>query len=960
MKKTKSVFSLLEKDLRKLVGRRFKSPTPIQERVIPAILDGKDVLTISETGSGKTEAVMLPIFDLWLRDKPQPFSILYITPLRSLNRDLLKRINWWSKELGFDVSVRHGDTTQYERKMQAENPPDMLILTPETLQASMTGKIMREHFKNVRYIVVDEVHELVSSKRGVQLSIGLERLKELIKSGGNEEPRIMGISATIGSPQEVVNFLTSRQRERKLEIIDTSRAHRRDISVETPPVISGDPMLAKQLFVGPETAARVRRITELIKEKKSVLTFTNTREFAEILSSRIKTVDKNLSVETHHSSLSRDVRIASEKDFKEGKIKSLICTSSLELGIDIGLIDYMVQYQSPRQVAKFLQRLGRAGHSLDRVSSGVIISSDSDDCFESAVIAKHSLRGLIEPTRIYRKSLDVLAHQIIGITMDEYRVPMDRAYEIIRRAYPYENLTKDEFFDVCRVLERLRFVWIEETGGEVIIKRRRAATQYYYTNLSTIPSMKNYQIFDVISNRPVGTLDAEFITLNGSPGTSFIVKGQGWRILEIREHRNRVYVEPIHGLQAAIPAWEGELIPVPWEIARGVALLRSTISKMISEGKRKSTITGWITRNYPVNREVANKIHAITKKHSEWGPIPDSDTVLIEHHVAEGETWVIFHSLWGSLVNETIGRVLTTLLITKYGSVGLKVDPYRIIIRLPSGYIPMWKEVIDTFRQLKPKEIPMILDLTLPNTELFRWRFLHIAKRFGIISQDAEYGKGYLKKIVESYTGTAPFREAVNEIKQEKLDIPKAMEVMKKIREKEIRLVVRNGLSPFGESGISYNYEVVASGRPETEIFDAFRERLMETRIGLVCTQCGKWAIIHQVSDLPKDFMCPLCGAKSIAVVPEKRILDAQNIIQKSKSGRDLKRLEKEWFDRMQDSASMVLGSGKNAVIVLAGRGIGPKTAGRILARFPEEEELLHEILKEERKYARNRRFWKG
>ena len=144
-----NVFGSLEKELRKVVGSRFKTPTPIQERVIPAILEGKDVLTISETGSGKTEAVMLPIFDLWLRDKPAPISILYITPLRSLNRDLLKRILWWSKKLEFDVSVRHGDTTQYERKMQAENPPDMMIVTPETLQAAMTGKIMKEHFKNV-------------------------------------------------------------------------------------------------------------------------------------------------------------------------------------------------------------------------------------------------------------------------------------------------------------------------------------------------------------------------------------------------------------------------------------------------------------------------------------------------------------------------------------------------------------------------------------------------------------------------------------------------------------------------------------------------------------------------------------------------------------------------------------------------------------------------------------------
>jgi ATP-dependent Lhr-like helicase len=259
----------------------------------------------------------------------------------------------------------------------------------------------------------------------------------------------------------------------------------------------------------------------------------------------------------------------------------------------------------------------------------------------------------------------------------------------------------------------------------------------------------------------------------------------------------------------------------------------------------------------------------IIEKQIKWGFVPDENNMLIEHHVADGETWVIFHSPWGSLVNETIGRVLSTLLITKYGSVGLQTDPYRIVIRLPSGYIPMWKEVIDTFKELKPDEIPMILDLTLPNTELFRWRFLHVAKRFGIISQNAEYGKGYLKKIVDSYAGTAPYKEAMNEIRQEKLDVERAVKLMKLIKQKKVKVKIINGLSPLGESGIKYNYEIVASGKPEQEIFDAFKQRLMETRVGLVCTQCGKWGIIHQVSDLPSNYMCPLCGSKMGAGRPE-------------------------------------------------------------------------------------------
>jgi ATP-dependent Lhr-like helicase len=955
MKTQKNVFGLLEKDLRKIVGSRFKSPTPIQEKVIPAILDGKDVLTISETGSGKTEAVMLPIFDLWLRDKPNPISILYITPLRSLNRDLVKRILWWSNQLEFEVSVRHGDTSAYERKMQAENPPDMLIVTPETLQAILTGKTMREHLKNIKFIVIDEVHEIVTSKRGVQLALGLERLKELIKSGGSEEPRIMGVSATVGSPQEVVNFLTSRRRKRPLEIIDTSKSERREIFVESPVSGPEDRAAASRLYVGPETAARVRRIIELIKQKKSTLTFTNTREFAEILSSRIKTLDASLPVETHHSSLSRDVRINTEKEFKEGNIRALVCTSSLELGIDVGLIDFMIQYQSPRQVAKFLQRLGRAGHSLEKVSSGVIISSDEDDCFESAVIAKHSLEGRIEPTQIYKKSLDVLAHQIIGMAMDEYKVSLDRIYGIVTRAYPFESLSKEEFLGVCKILEKLRFIWFDDGG----VRMRKAAWEYYFSNLSTIPSIKNYQIFDIVSNKPVGTLDAEFISLNGSPGTSFIVKGQCWRILEVREQNNRVYVEPQRGLQAAIPAWEGELIPVPMAISQGVAKLRREIAEMISAGKKQPEIIEHVTHEYPIDKEASRKMCNLMKRQVQWGPVPDEHRLLVEHHVAEGETWVIFHSPFGSLVNETIGRVLTSLLLVKYSAVGLKTDPYRIVIRLPSGLVPVWQEIIETFKQLKPEEIPGIMKSTLPGTELFRWRFLHVAKRFGIIARDADYGKGYLKKIVEVYAGTAPHHEAMNEILQEKLDIPGAVKVMKAIRSGAVKLDVRQGLSPIGEAGIKYNYEVVATGRPEQEIFNIFKERLMNTRVGLVCTQCGKWAIMHQVSDLPDGLKCPICEASAIAVVPEQHILDAQKIIKKYKGGRELTRLENTWLDKTMNTASLVMGSGREAVIVLAGRGIGPRTAGRLLSKQAHGDELLQEILKAERQYARTKQFWR-
>lgn len=948
------VFEIFSEKLQDIIRERgFVEPTPIQEKGIPPIHAGENILLIASTGTGKTESCLLPIFDRFARKERKPISILYITPLKSLNRDLLKRILWWANGLGFDVSVRHGDTTQYERSMQAENPPSMLISTPETLQAVLTGKIMRGHLSNIRWIVIDEVHELVNNKRGIQLSIGLERLKELIKSHGNPEPQIIGLSATVGSPKDVARFLTAGK---PCRIVNTVKKGNLNLMVESPKPGKRDVELSPEIFMGPSTTARLRRIEQLIKEKKSVLTFTNTRESAEILSSRLGVLDKDLPIETHHSSLSKGVRIRAEEGFKKGEIKSLVCTSSLELGIDIGLIDFILQYISPRRVAKVLQRVGRSGHTTTGVSDGVIISSEPDDCFESTVIAAFALDGRIEQTRVYKKALDVLGHQIVGLSLEEYRIPFKRAYSIIKRAWPYSGLARGEFLEVCRLMQRLGFIWLDskdmnsDRPGDLLIKRRRRAWEYYFQNLSTIPDTKNYQIFDVISNQPVGTLDAEFIVLHGNPGTSFICKGQAWKILEL--HGSKVMVEPVKGIEAAIPAWEGELIPVPFAVAQGVGMLRAEISRKLELPKAR--LLDRLVSSYPITRDVAEKLYSTVRKQAGWGMVPDDRNILIEHFQIEGEACVIIHACFGSLINETLGRALSTMLITKLGSVGLQTDPYRITIKLQAGE---WEDVAETFRKLDPETVEMILKLTLPNTELFRWRFLHVARRLGIISRDADFGTGYLKKIIESYKNTAPHREALHEIFTEKLDLAGAGEVLKQIRSGKIRVKVCQGLSPIGELGLARRYEVVAPKKPDKEIFNVFRKRLMDTKVRLICCQCG-WAITYPVKRLSEDIHCAQCQAKLMGVIKPYEF-DKEILLNKYVKKRALTKEEMGEVSSVMDTASLVVSSGRDAAVVLAGRGIGPRAAKRILRRPGRGDELLKDILREEQMYARTKRFWR-
>jgi ATP-dependent Lhr-like helicase len=943
------VWELFSEKLQALIKERgFTKPTSIQREGIPSIIKGKNTLLIAPTGIGKTESILLPVLDEFIknREKLKSISILYITPLKSLNRDLLKRILWWAQKLNFEVSVRHGDTSQYERSMQAANPSDMFITTPETLQAMLVGSRMREHVKNVRWIVIDEIHELVENKRGVQLSVALERLKEIITD--KNKIQMIGLSATIGTPESVANFLTAGK---TCEIINTFERGNVEIRVESPRPESRDKEISEKVMVGTETSARIRRIAELIEKNRSVLTFTNTREFSEVLSSRLRMMSPKLPIETHHSSLSKEVRIDAEERFKEEKVKSLVCTSSLELGIDIGSISLVLQYMSPRQVSKLLQRVGRAGHRVSEISKGIIISTDSEDSFEAGVIAKLAMERKIEPTEIYGKSLDVLGHQIVGLSLEEYKIPLDKAYEIIKRAYPFRNLTREEFFETAKMMEKLGYIWVGSKFDDFIpLRRRKPAWLYYYQNLSTIPDVKKYKIVDILSNKPVGTLDEEFVAIHGRSGTSFVVKGQAWRIIDVSE--DKILVEPEENASAAIPAWEGELIPVPFEVAQEVGKLRRKIADMIKSGKGKESAVERIIADYPVTSDVAVKMMKTIEKQLKYGFVPDHENILIEYF----DDFVVIHAPFGSLVNETIGRVLTTMLMNKLGSVGLETDPYRIIIKLPGH---QYQDVLGMFKSIDPDTMQAMLEITLPSSELFEWRFIHVAQRFGIIGRNADFGKAYVKKIIDVYFKQPPYLEALNEIFQEKLDVENAKRVLAEIRAGKIKIEFRPGLSELGENGLEKRYEIIAPGRPEKEIFKAFENRLLETKIGLVCVNCGEIFSSSTVQNIPEKIRCRKCGAILIGYVPHRYVMEAQKLIKKQIKGTKFAEQDEKHYDMIHDSSSLIVAHGKDAALVLAGRGIGPQTAARILRKGLKGSDLLNEILQAEKQFAKTKRFWK-
>ncbi|MEM4511437.1 MAG: DEAD/DEAH box helicase, partial [Nanopusillaceae archaeon] len=374
----------LRKEVRNLFFERFSEFNEIQKIAIPKILSGKNTLIVSPTGSGKTEAAVIPVFSriLDIKEKENKKGILaiYITPLRALNRDMLDRLIWWCNSLDISIAIRHGDTTQSERSRQSKKPPEFLITTPETFQALFLGKKLKEYLKTVKFVIIDELHELLDNKRGVQLSLGLERLVNF----SGEFQRI-ALSATIGDLELAGRFVFGY---RDFDIAFWYGIKKYDIEVFYPEITEEDIELSKKFGWSPKIIWSLRKIKEILDKHKSVIIFVNTREMAELLVSRFKKWIPDYPIEIHHSSLSREVRERNERLFKEGKLKAIIATSSLELGIDIGFVDAVIQYMSPRQIIRAIQRFGRAGHRLEEISKGYIITMDPDDYAESLIISK--------------------------------------------------------------------------------------------------------------------------------------------------------------------------------------------------------------------------------------------------------------------------------------------------------------------------------------------------------------------------------------------------------------------------------------------------------------------------------------------------------------------------------------------------------------------------------------------
>jgi ATP-dependent Lhr-like helicase len=949
-----SVFSLLAKPVRKtLIQLGFVEPTAPQVETIPAVLRGENVLLIAPNGSGKTEAVLLPVFsNLIQKPERKGISILYITPLRALNRDMIKRLSYWADKLSISIEVRHGDTEVKIRRRQALRPPDMLVTTPETLQAILPGTRMQKHLRSVHHVVIDEVHELAESKRGVQLMVALERLFEIV---GREFQRV-GLSATVGNPKKVAGFIAGTDRPIKLIEVPLPKGYQ--YSVEYPIPNDPDYDLAQKLRTAPEAAARIKRISDLVKSHNSTLIFVNSRTNAEMLGHKFSQLTQDIAV--HHGSLSREERTLIEDDFKAKVLRAIVCTSTLELGIDIGHVDLVIQYLSPRQVSSLIQRVGRSGHKLDLVSEGVIITAFPEDTLEAVAATQRAHKGLLEPICVHENALDVLAHQVAGVLLDQRQTTTSQILEIVRRAYPYRNLSETKLLDVVSYLHRLRKLRLE--GNR--LTRTRRTWSYYYENLSMIPDEKRYPIVDILSDRTIGTLGDEFMALRARIGLNFICRGKVWRIVQIEDETGTVYVVPSEDPMAAIPGWDGELLPVPLTLAQQVGRLRKEIAKELDLEENLEAVAEKLAKKFSTSKSTLLKSIEEIREHLKRGaPLPTDNQIFIEAF----HKYVIIHACFGEIVNRSLGCIFDSVLSDKELITGWWNDGYRILIEMPrEGELRDLEKLRSLLFELTDDEVDQAFADYLKARFPFSYKMKFVAERFGALPRGRTMGSERLAELPRRFRKTPIYEETVREVMLEKVDLSSVKRIMKKV--KGGKTEIKSMLCLESPTPLAYNIlkkysevpELMAPERVLLSNIERMKRAISARKVTLFCLSCGEWSAEKRIRELPENPVCEKCGAGLLASLRFGQDSNKlRDILEQRMNGRELVEEDLEQLTNARRTADLILSYGKRALTALEVRGIGPETAFRILAQMhPEEDDFYIDLLKAKIQYLRTRQYW--
>lgn len=852
----KEIYKNLHPYVKEWFEESFNDFTPAQKQAIPEIHKENNILVSSPTGSGKTLTAFLSVINelTTLADKGKledKVYCIYISPLKALDNDIernlkkpLEEIDKIAKKsLGIRQAVRTGDTSQYQRNKMLKIPPHILITTPETLSILLVAPKFREKLANVKYVIIDEIHSLAENKRGVHLSLSLERLQHLIGTYTR-----IGLSATVSPLEKVANFLVGYEYgvERDCILVDVNYLKELDMEVICP---------VDDIVIADTEDTRLAMyaiVDELAISHKTTLIFTNTRRGTESFVYNLKKIygehfnDDNIMA--HHSSLSKESRLETEQKLKEGKLKIVVSSTSLELGIDIGYIDLVILINSPKSVSRALQRIGRSGHQLHQKSKGKIIVTDRDDLVECSVLLKNAKEGRIDQINIPHDCLDVLAQHIYGMGIEN---PWDinYAYDVIKKSYCYKDLSKDDYEDVLSYMageyveleERYVYakIWIDyekNTFG----KRGKLARMLYSTNIGTIPDHSGVLV--KCDGEVIGTIEEDFME-KLKKGDSFVLGGRTFRFNYGKGMT--INVSPASG-PPSIPSWFSEQLPLAFDLAIDIQRFRAIIDSKFKCKRNKEEIINFINDYLYVDEFAANAIYEYFKEQYVYAQIPSKEKLLIEYYTGfGGRKFVVFHSLFGRKTNDALSRAIAYIASQKH-----KQD-ITISISDNGFYLSSDGKIgaLEAFKKLNPNNFENILINSLEKTETLASRFRHCAGRSLMtfrrykgqnksVGRQQVRGKILLKFVEEMDKDFPILKEARREVTEDYMNITNAKKVLNWIYSGEMEIKTINTIipSPFAFNLVSRGYLDVLSPNDKCEftkrmhkaILDKVKEKLEE------------------------------------------------------------------------------------------------------------------------------------
>ncbi len=814
--------------VREWFTRAFAEPTPAQVLAWPAISAGAHALVSAPTGSGKTLAAFLWALDRFVAEpspanpKERALRLVYVSPLKALGYDVERNLRAPLRGIGADVrvAVRTGDTPQKERAAMLRTPPDVLITTPESLYLMLTSQA-RRLFTGTQWVIVDEIHAVAQTKRGSHLAVTLERLAE---QAGRDVQRI-GLSATQRPLEEVARYLVGPSRE--CSIVDAGVRKPLDLRIHVPVESMVEPDVTLELDHLPGGSEATRRsiwpaiypeLLKLVREHRSTLVFVNNRRAAERIALRLNDLAAQQAeaagegvreiARAHHGSLAREERVVIEDQLKSGQLPCLVATSSLELGIDMGAVDLVIQVESPKSVTRGLQRIGRAGHGVGEVSRGRIFPKFRADLLECAVVARRMREGLIEATVVPRNPLDVLAQQVVAIAASagEEGVAVDELHALFRRTYTYAELERRQLDNVLDMLDgrypsaefaelRSRIVWDRVAGT---VRARAGSRSLAVANAGTIPDRGLFSV-NLPDGRRVGELDEEMV-YEARAGQTFLLGATTWRIEQIT--RDRVVVTPAPGMPGAVPFWHGDSIGRPRELGEAIGAFAREAVRGDEDGLRA---------DYDLDERAASNLLAfLREQEAATGVVPSDRTLVAERFRDEIGDWrLCVLSPYGGRVHAAWALALSARIRDTFG---LEPDAIwsddGIIVHLPDADEPPGAELV----LVDPEEAEDLVVAELGSSALFGARFRENAARSLLIPRaypgrrtplwQQRLKAQSLLEVARRYPQFPVILETYRECLRDVLDVPGLQDLLRKLSTREIALVEveTQSASPFASS----------------------------------------------------------------------------------------------------------------------------------------------------------------